>query len=97
MWHFHNNNRHFADIAFLQDIDAKVQMISYCGVKNYFQNGITEKWIRGIQEQKRKQIHNYKSIWLSAIEISLWPYMLLEINKTRNTFFWSVRRVIPKQ
>ena len=42
IWHYHADNGRFADTAFLEDVNNKGQMISFCGVNAHFQNGIAE-------------------------------------------------------
>ena len=50
-------------------------------IKRTFQNYITKKRIRDLQELARKEIIHTKSIWHSAIEPRLWPYSLRNTNK----------------
>ena len=74
--HYHADNGHFADNAFLQDVKEKHQSISFCGVNAHFQNGIAEKKIRDLTELARKQILHAKARWNQAIHLALWPYAL---------------------
>ena len=39
-------------------------------------NEKAEKCIRDLQEQTSKQLHNVKTRWPNAIELTLWPYAL---------------------
>ena len=39
--HYHCNNSHFADRAFIQDVHKAQQTISFCGVGAHHQNRIT--------------------------------------------------------
>jgi hypothetical protein len=83
--HYHADNGRFADNAFLKDVTASGQTISFCGVNAHFQNGIAEKMIRDLQESTRKQLLHAKSRWPKAIEINLWPYALRLANHLRNS------------
>jgi hypothetical protein len=49
--HYHADKGRFADKAFLNvnDLEAKGQTISFCGVRAHFQNGIAERRIRDLQ------------------------------------------------
>jgi hypothetical protein len=83
--HYHADNGRFADNAFLKDVTASGQTISFCGVNAHFQNGIAEKMIRDLQESTRKQLLHAKSRWPKAIELNLWPYALRLANHLRNS------------
>ena len=48
--HYHADNGHFADNAFINDCQANRQSLSYCGMNAHFQNGIAQRCIRDLQE-----------------------------------------------
>jgi hypothetical protein len=83
--HYHANNGHIADNAFLKSIAESGQTISFCGINAHFQNGIAEKQICNLFEQARKQLLLAKARWPSAIKINLWPYALHNANDICNT------------
>ena len=78
--HYHVENGRLAYNAFIKSVKIQGQIISYCGVNANFQNVISEKRTRDLQEQKRKQILHAKSIWISSIDLELWPYALRNEN-----------------
>jgi hypothetical protein len=78
--HYHADNGHFADHAFMQSVAKSGQTISFCRVKAHFQNGIAEKCIRDLSEQAHKQLLHAKARWPEAIEINLWPYVIHNAN-----------------
>eukprot|EP00980_Cylindrotheca_fusiformis_P019195 scaffold6521_cov93-Cylindrotheca_fusiformis.AAC.3 len=82
--HYHADNGHFADTAFLADVAQKGQTISFCGVNSHFQNGISEKRIRDLQEAARTALLDAKSRWPKAISTALWPYALRYANDVFN-------------
>ena len=49
--HYHCDNGHFADNAFITGCKQNKQHITYCGINAHFQNGIAERAIMDIQEQ----------------------------------------------
>ena len=48
--HYHADNGRFADNAFIGDVFAQRQEITYCGVNVHFQNGVAEKRIWDLQD-----------------------------------------------
>jgi hypothetical protein len=74
--HYHADNRRFADKAFLSDLEAKGQTISFCGVRAHFQNGIAERRIRDLQERTRTMLLHACNKWPSAMDTALWPYTI---------------------
>jgi hypothetical protein len=54
--HYQCKNGQFVDNAFKNSCRAKGQRLTFCGVNTHFQNGITEKAIRGLRESARKQL-----------------------------------------
>lgn len=82
--HYHADNGHFADSAFINDVANKGQTITYCGVNAHFQNGISEKRIRDLQDGARTVLLDAKSRWPRAISTALWPYALRYVNDVYN-------------
>lgn len=82
--HYHADNGHFANAGFLQDLNIKGQTITFCGVNAHFQNGISEKRIRDLQEAARTSLLDAKSQWPKAINASLWPYAMRYANDVYN-------------
>jgi hypothetical protein len=73
--HYHADNGRFADKAFLNDLEAKGQTISFCGVRAHFQNGIAEWRIRDLQERARTMLLHACQQW--TLHFGLMPYALL--------------------
>ena len=46
--HYHCNNGRFADKAFVDDVRAAHQTITFCGISTHHQNGAAERHIRDI-------------------------------------------------
>ena len=82
--HYHANNGHFADNAFIQDCQANRQSLSYCGVNAHFQNGIAECCIRDLQEQTRTSMLYAMNKWRKMVIINLWPYAMRHANDVAN-------------
>lgn len=82
--HYHADNGHFADRGFLDDVEDKGQTITFCGVNAHFQNGISEKRIRDLQDAARTVLLDAKSRWPKAISTALWPYALRYVNECFN-------------
>lgn len=60
-------------------------MISFCSVNAHFQNGVTEKRIRDLQEAARTQLLHAKHRWPSAVHTCLWPYAIRYANDVHNS------------
>ena len=82
--HYHANNRRFADNGFIQACKDNNQGITYCGVNTHFQNGITEKRIRDLQEQARTMLLFAVHKWARILSMALWPYALRAASEVRN-------------
>jgi hypothetical protein len=54
--HYHADNGRFADTEFIKSIESNGQTISYSGVNAHFQNGISERRIRDLQEGSRAML-----------------------------------------
>ena len=71
--HYHADNGRFADNSFIKGCNDNNQGLSYCGVNTHFQNGVTEKWIRDLQEQVRAML-SFTIHWPQMLSMALWPY-----------------------
>ena len=78
--HYHADNGHFADNAFLKSVMDCHQMISFCGVNGHFQNRQAEKKIRDLQDLARTQLIHAKYQRPAAVKVALWPYALWHAN-----------------
>ena len=74
--HYHANNSQFADNLFIKAIRDSGQTISFCTAYAHFQNGITKKMIRDLQEQARTQLLHAKERWPESISANLSPQAL---------------------
>ena len=83
--HYHADNGRFADNAFLEDVSLNRQSITFCGVNAHFQNGISEKRIRDLQDLARTQLIHAQHRWPAAVEASLWPYAIRYANAVHNS------------
>jgi len=52
----------------------------YCGINEHFQNSMTKKRIRDLQESTRKQLLHAKHRWSEAMELCMWPSVLHNAN-----------------
>ena len=82
--HYHADNGRFTDNAFIQDCKTQGQSLSYCGVNAHFQNGISERCIRDLQEQTWTSMLYAMSKWKKMILICLWPYAMRHANDVAN-------------
>ena len=82
--HYHANNGHFVDNAFIQDCQANMQSLSYCVVNAHFQNSIAEHHIRDLQERTRTSMLYAMNKWKKTVIINLWPYSMRHTNDVAN-------------
>ena len=52
------------------------QSASYCGANAHFQNGITERRIRDLQDKTRTMLVHARHRWPDVITANLMPYAL---------------------
>ena len=78
--HYHCDNRRFSDNFFQREVIDKGQSMSQCGVNAHFQNGITGKRIRDLQDHARKSLIHTKVRWPEAITANLWPHVIRNAN-----------------
>ena len=83
--HCHGDNGCFVDNAFKNDCKQNKWQITYCGVNSHFQNGISERAIRDIQEQAQKQLLHVRASWPEVMHLSLWPYAVRYAIHIHNT------------
>ena len=82
--HYHADNGHFADNAFIQDCQTNRQSLLYCGVNAHFQNSIAERRIRDLQERTRTSMLYAMNKWKKIVIINLWPYATRHANDVAN-------------
>ncbi len=82
--HYHADNGRFADESFLTDVEQKGQTITFCAVNSHWQNGISEKRIRDLQDSARTMLLDAISRWPRALSSSLWSYAIKYANVIHN-------------
>ena len=82
--HYHCDNGRFADKAFVDDVRAAHQTITFCGIGAHHQNGIAERHIRDITENARTSLLHAAHRWLKAIAANLWPQAIKHVVNVRN-------------
>ena len=83
--HYHCDNGRFADNLFIKHASSNNQGITYCGVNAHWQNGISEKRIRDLQELTTTNLLHAESKWPAVITANLWPYALRCSNEAMNS------------
>ena len=83
--HYHCNNGRFADKAFVDDVRAGHQTITFCGVGAHHQNGVAERRIRDITENTRTSLLHAAHRWPKAIATNLWPQAIKHVVNVRNS------------
>jgi hypothetical protein len=78
--HYHADNGHFAEYTFMNHCAERHQTISFAGVNAHFQNALTKKRIRDLQDSARTMLVHAKHRWPQAISTHLWPYALRMAN-----------------
>jgi hypothetical protein len=78
--HYHADNGCFIEPTFQKHCEDNHQTFSYSGVNAHFQNSITEKRIRDLQDSARTMLVHAKHRWPTAINAHLWPYALRMAN-----------------
>ena len=83
--HYHCDNGRFADKAFVDDVRAAHQTITFCGVSAHHQNGIAERHIRDITENARTSLLHAAHRWPKAIAANLWPQAIKHVVNVHNS------------
>ena len=83
--HYHCDNGRFADKAFVDDVRAVHQTITFCSVGAHHQNGIAERHIRDITENTRTFLLHAAHRWPKAKAANLWPQTIKHVVNVRNS------------
>ena len=73
---FRCDNHPFASRAFLDDLEAKGQEVTYCGVGAHHQNGLAENSIRTVTTWARALMMNQLIHWPEVFDEATWPMAL---------------------
>ena len=71
--HYHCDNGHFADCAFVTDLHKAQQTIKFHGVGAHHQSGFTERCTQYITESTRTMLLHVRHLWPKTITANLWP------------------------
>ena len=82
--HYHGDNGRFAENLFMIHARKRGQRVTHCGVNAHFQNGITERRIRDLQDRGRTMLVHAKHNWLDATEPCMWPFAIRLANEAHN-------------
>ena len=93
--HYHCVNGWFADKAFVDDIQAAHQTITFCGISAHHQNGIAERRIRDITKNARTSLLHAAHRWPKAIAANLWHQAIKHVVKVRNSLPWPGKTESP--
>ena len=93
--HYHADNGRFTDNALIADYNAQQQSLSYCGINAHFQNGITKRCIRDLQEETRTSMLYAMNKWKRMNFICLWPYAMRHANDVANAMPRKVEDISP--
>ena len=74
--HYHCDNGHFADSAFMDDVHKAGQTITICGVGAHHQNGVADRHIHDITESAQTMLLHATHRWPKTITSNLSPQAL---------------------
>ena len=83
--HYHCDNGRFTDKAFVDNVQAAHQTITFCGVRAHHQNGVAERHIRDITENTCTSLLHAAHRWSKAIAANLWPQAIKHVVNVRNS------------
>ena len=83
--HYHCDNGRFADEAFVDDVRAGHQTITFCGVGAHHQNGVAERWIWDTTENARTSLLHAAHRWPKSIATNLWPQAIKHVVNVCNS------------
>ena len=72
--HIHTDNGVFNSDVFKNDVDAKTQTISFCGVNAHWQNGIIERYNGVICQAARTMLLHAQAKWPGIVTPEFWPF-----------------------
>eukprot|EP00957_Ditylum_brightwellii_P146384 11145518-Ditylum_brightwellii.AAC.1 len=65
--HYHADNDWFSDKSFMHDCKRNGHMLTFCATNSHWQNGISEKRIRDLTDNARRQSLHAQSRWPDEI------------------------------
>ena len=83
--HYHCDNGRIADKAFVDDIQAAHQTITFCSISTHHQNGIAKICIWDITENAHTSLLHAAHQWPKAIAANLWPQAIKHVVNERNS------------
>ena len=75
--HYHVDNGRFAEPAFTEDCQSKLQKLTFCGVGAHHQNGVAENAIKQLTFIVRTLLLHTQRHWPEYIFTMLWSFALL--------------------
>ena len=94
--HYHGDNGRFSEPLFVHDCKEKLQRITFCGVGDHHQNGVTENTIKQLTLSARTILLHAQRLWPEYITPMLWPLALLAAADMHNNLFVDLNGRTPK-